>query len=176
MDKQRDKKTYLQKKSTLQMEEKVGEYCRQREIPINKAGNAETTEEIQLQVCLGHCYSPGGQYFKAQKSYETILELHLTQKSCYKTIPPLKSDGVLHPDPVDKVEILNKQFKMAFLSKSEITREVFKSNCNMRGNFETMPQIIITITEQGIQNCLKMSILTRHPYQITSLQDFLNKW
>lgn len=69
------------------------------------------------------------------------------------TIPPLKSDRVLHPDPVDNADILNKQFQLAFSSKSEITKEVFKSSYNMRGNFGTMQEI--NITEQGITKLLK---------------------
>lgn len=62
-------------------------------------------------------------------------------------IPPIKSDGALHQDSVDKADILYKQFQMAFSSKSEITTEIFKSSCNMRGDFETMPEI--NITEQA---------------------------
>lgn len=77
MDKQRPEKTYMyqQKRSCLQKEEKRGW---QWEVPNIKAGNAETAMEGLLAVCWGHCYSPGGQYFRARELYETILDLHQT--------------------------------------------------------------------------------------------------
>lgn len=38
------------------------------------------------------------------------------KRAVNNTIPPLKPDGVLHSDPVDKADILIKQFQMAFSS------------------------------------------------------------
>lgn len=83
-----------------------------------------------------------------------LLWTYIKQKKADDNIIP-ESDGALHQDSVDKADILNKQkitrlnkqFQMAFSSKSEITTEIFKSSCNMRGDFETMPEI--NITEQA---------------------------
>jgi hypothetical protein len=41
-------------------------------------------------------------------------------------IPPLKADGILHQDSKEKANILNKQFQMAFLTKTELSDESFK--------------------------------------------------
>lgn len=58
-------------------------------------------------------------------------------------IPPIKSDGALHQDSVDKADILNKQFQMAFSSKSEnnpakqaIPNDVFIEVRNNHRNFQ----------------------------------------
>lgn len=48
------------------------------------------------------------------------LRTYIKQKKADDNIiPPIKSDGALHQDSVDKADILNKQFQMAFSSKSE---------------------------------------------------------
>ena len=73
-------------------------------------------------------------------------------RSDSNTIPPLKADGILHPDSKDKANILNKQFQMAFSTKTELSDESFKNTCNMKWKFETMHDI--QITEEGITKLL----------------------
>jgi hypothetical protein len=75
------------------------------------------------------------------------------KRSDSNTIPPLKADGILHPDSKDKANILNKQFQMAFSNKTEISDEFFKNTCNMKLKFETMHDI--QITEEGVTKLLK---------------------
>jgi hypothetical protein len=75
------------------------------------------------------------------------------KRSDSNTIPLLKADGILHPDSKDKANILNKQFQMAFSTKTELSDESFKNTCNMKGKFETMHDI--HITEEGITKLLK---------------------
>ena len=68
------------------------------------------------------------------------------------TIPPLKSNGVLHSQSEEKANILNNQFQKAFSEKTEITNQEFKTRCEMQGNFPTMPDIFFT--ENGITKLL----------------------
>ena len=42
-----------------------------------------------------------------------------------KGITPLRSDGLLHSDPTDQSNILNKQFQSALSEKINITKEQF---------------------------------------------------
>ena len=53
------------------------------------------------------------------------------KKSDGNTIPPLKSEGILHEDPVDKANILNSQFQQAFTAKNSFTEAEFKEKCEM---------------------------------------------
>ena len=75
------------------------------------------------------------------------------KRSDRNTIPPLKADGILHPDSKDKANILNKQFQMAFSTKTEVSDESFKNTCNMKGKFESMHNI--QITEEGVTKLLE---------------------
>jgi hypothetical protein len=77
------------------------------------------------------------------------------KRSDSNTIPPLKADGILHPDSKDKANILNKQFQMAFSTKTEVSLSVesSKNTCNMKRKFETMHDI--QITEEGVTKLLK---------------------
>jgi hypothetical protein len=83
--------------------------------------------------------------------HETVLDIY--NRSDSNTIPPLKADGILHPDSKDKANILNKQFQMAFSTKTEVSDESFKNTCNMKGKFETMHDIQITM--EGVTKLLK---------------------
>ena len=77
-----------------------------------------------------------------------LFSSYIKHKRSDNNIPPLKSAGTLHLDSKDKANILNPQFQMAFLTKSETTKEEFKDRCNMAGNFPTIPDI--QITENGV--------------------------
>jgi hypothetical protein len=68
-------------------------------------------------------------------SYNFGLSYH--KRSDSNTIPPLKADGILHPDSKDKGNIQNKLFQMAFSTKTKLSDESFKNTCNMKGKFET---------------------------------------
>jgi len=48
------------------------------------------------------------------------------KRSDSNTIPPPKADEIIHPDSKDKVNILSKQFQMAFSTKIEVSDESFK--------------------------------------------------
>ena len=61
-----------------------------------------------------------------------------------KGITPLRSDGLLHSDPTDQSNILNKQFQSAFSEKINITKEQFNKKCQMNGQFPSAPEINIT--------------------------------
>ena len=51
------------------------------------------------------------------------------KRSDNNTIPPLKSDGILHSDSRDKAHILNNQFMKAFSTKSEVSMKSFSDTC-----------------------------------------------
>ena len=75
------------------------------------------------------------------------------KRSDNNTIPPLKSEGILHPDSRDKANILNNQFQKAFSTKSEVSNESLSNTCKMKGSYNTMPDI--QITEEGVNKLLK---------------------
>ena len=60
---------------------------------------------------------------KGSKTTTTYIK---HKRSDSNTIPPLKADGILHQDSKEKANILNKQFQMAFLTKTELSDESFK--------------------------------------------------
>jgi hypothetical protein len=74
------------------------------------------------------------------------------KKSDGNTIPPLKSNGVLHSQSEEKANILIKKFQKAFSEKTEITDQEFRTRCEMQGNFPTMSDIVFT--ENGITKLL----------------------
>ena len=74
------------------------------------------------------------------------------KKSDGNTIPPLKSNGVLHSQSEEKANILNNKFQKAFSEKTEITDQEFRTRCEMQGNFPTMSDIVFT--ENGITKLL----------------------
>lgn len=97
-----------------------------REVPNNKAGKAETAEELRptawqyiQDIVTPQAGSSTSEHWTWMKQLWTYIK---QKKADDNTIPPIKSNGVLHRDSVDKAGILDKQFKMAFSSKSEITR------------------------------------------------------
>jgi hypothetical protein len=45
------------------------------------------------------------------------------KRSDGRQIPPLKSEGLLHSEPVEKANILNNQFQNAFSKKTNISKE-----------------------------------------------------
>ena len=75
------------------------------------------------------------------------------ERSDNNTIPPLKSEGILHPGSKDKANILNNQFQKAFSTKSEVSNESLSNTCKMKGSYNTMPDI--QITEEGVNKLLK---------------------
>ena len=93
------------------------------------------TPEVDDRAGNGNCMKRFWTYIKHKRSDSN-------------TIPPLKTDGILHPDSKDKANILNKQFQMTFSTKTEVSDESFKNTCNMKGKFETMHDI--QITEEGV--------------------------
>jgi hypothetical protein len=98
------------------------------------------TPEVDDRAGNGNCMKQFWTYIKHKRSDSN-------------TIPPLKTDGILHPDSKDKANILNKQFQMTFSTKTEVSDESFKNTCNMKGKFETMHDI--QITEEGVTKLLK---------------------
>ena len=55
------------------------------------------------------------------------------KRSDGRQIPPLKSEGLLHSEPVEKANILNNQFQNAFSKKTNISKEEFSNLCKMQG-------------------------------------------
>ena len=80
------------------------------------------------------------------------------KRSDGSNIPPLKADGVIHPDSVDKANILNNQFKEAFSPKSDLSEEELNNRCTLSGNYPTIPDL--TITNNGI--CKLLNNLNPH--------------
>jgi hypothetical protein len=74
------------------------------------------------------------------------------KRSDDNTVPPLKSEGLLHSNPIDKADILNKQLQKAFSPKTNFTEEQSKSRCEMRWNYPIMEDINITVN--GIEQLL----------------------
>jgi hypothetical protein len=74
------------------------------------------------------------------------------KRSDGRQIPPLKSKGLLHSEPVEKANILNNQFQNAFSKKTSISEEEFSNRCKMQG---TTPEINdINITVSGMEKLL----------------------
>ena len=75
------------------------------------------------------------------ESHQNCMKRFLTyikhKRSDGSNIPPLKADGVLHPDSVDKANILNNQFKEAFSLKSDLSEEQLNNRCTLSGNYPT---------------------------------------
>ncbi|CAC5401893.1 unnamed protein product [Mytilus coruscus] len=57
------------------------------------------------------------------------------------SIPPFKSEGILHTESKDKANMLNSQFQKAFSSREDVTEKEFKDRYKMIGNFPNMPEI-----------------------------------
>ena len=68
-------------------------------------------------------------------------------------IPPLRSNGLLHPDSIGKANILNKQFQSAFSEKENFTDMEFKNRCDMTNNSHPSLQDL-NITENEITKLL----------------------
>ena len=68
------------------------------------------------------------------------------------SIPPLKSEEILHTESKDTANILNSQFQKAFSSTEDVTEKEFKDKCKMTGTYPTMPEI--NITENGVTKLL----------------------
>ena len=100
------------------------------------------------------------------KRFWTYIE---HKRSDNNTIPPLRSDGILHPDSRDKANILNNQFQKAFSTKSEVSNESFSNTCKMKGSYNTMPDI--QITEEGVNKLLKNLNPHKAPGQIILHQE-----
>ena len=65
-------------------------------------------------------------------------------------------DGKLYSHPLDKAELLNKQFQSVFTRSDEVSREEFNHSCRMSSSeddFSVMDDI--NITENGIRKLLK---------------------
>ena len=90
-----------------------------------------------------------GQY-NCMKKFWTFVK---HRRSDGTSIPPLKTDGVLHSDSKDKANILNNQFQQAFSEKTNITDKEFKNKCKIRGKFREIYDI--DITENGVLKLLK---------------------
>ena len=85
----------------------------------------------------------------SMKKFWTYIKHKRTESS---GISVLRSDGLLHSDPVKQATILNTQFQSAFSEKSEINAEEFKNKCGMQGSYPTAEDI--HITEIGIHKLL----------------------
>ncbi|KAK3082833.1 hypothetical protein FSP39_006608 [Pinctada imbricata] len=64
------------------------------------------------------------------------------RRSDGNSVPPLKRNGVLHPDPTDKANILNNQFQQAFSDSVNVTSEEFKQRCKMEGQYPEINDIV----------------------------------
>ena len=81
------------------------------------------------------------------------------KRSDGRQIPPLKSKGLLHSEPVEKANILNNQFQNAFSKKTNISKEDFSNRCKIQG---TTPEINnINITVSGVEKLLSKLNPTR---------------
>ena len=70
-------------------------------------------------------------------------------------VSSLKSKGKLYSHPLDKAELLNKQFQSVFISSDEVSREVFVHSCQMPSSEDDFPVMEdINITESGIRKLL----------------------
>ena len=84
------------------------------------------------------------------KRFWTFIKHRKSDGNC---IPPLKSGGLLHPEPVEKANILNAQFQQAFSEKVEVTKEEFSERCDMKGKYQHINDL--DITENGVRKLLK---------------------
>ena len=89
------------------------------------------------------------QPFSCMKKFWTFIK---HRRSDGSSIPPLKSDGILHSDSTEKANILNGQFQQAFSHKHDITEAEFKNKCKMQGKFKEIHNI--NITENGVLKLL----------------------
>ena len=82
----------------------------------------------------------------SMKRFWTVIK---HKKSDGNTIPPLKSNGVLHSQSEEKANILNNQFQKAFSEKTEITNQEIRTRSE---NFPTMSDIVFK--ENGMTKLL----------------------
>ena len=81
--------------------------------------------------------------YSSMKRFQTYMYIK-HKRTNRNGITPLRSDGLLHSDPTDQSNILNKQFQSAFSEKINITKEQFNKKCQMNGQFPSAPEINIT--------------------------------
>ena len=83
--------------------------------------------------------------------------IYVKHKKNGKTgVSSLRQDGKLYSHPVDKAELLNKQFQSVFSSSEEVSREDFSRNYKMptvESQFPVLDNINITLN--GITKLLK---------------------
>ena len=65
-----------------------------------------------------------GKRGNTMKRFWTLIK---HKRSHGRQIPPLKSEGLLHSEPVEKANILNNQFQNAFSKKTNISKEEFSN-------------------------------------------------
>ena len=71
-------------------------------------------------------------------------------------VSSLKKDRKLYSHPLDKAELLNKQFQSVFTRSDEVSREEFNHSCRMSSSEDYFPVMDdINITENGIRKLLK---------------------
>lgn len=79
------------------------------------------------------------------------------QRTDYNGIAPLRSEGILHTNPVNQATILNKQFQSAFSTKDTHTSDDLTKRCNMSGTFPTCEDLLIT------KNCVMKLLQKLNP-------------
>ena len=94
----------------------------------------------------------------ANKRFWTFIK---HKKSDGNFIPPLKSNGLLHPGSKEKANILNNQFQKAFSESIHYTTQDFKERCEMPGYYHDMPEI--HITEKGVLKLLMNLKVSKSP-------------
>ena len=101
---------------------------------------------------IGNIVTPneGDKDHGSMKCFWTYIKHRRTES---KGVAPLRNGGILHANPVDQANILNKQFQSAFSSKEDYDSDKFKSQCKMTGNYP--PADHLNITENGILKQLK---------------------
>jgi hypothetical protein len=84
------------------------------------------------------------------KRFWTYIKHKRKDKS---SISPLRAEGVLHTTPIEKANILNKQFQSVFSEKSHIPHDDFQRTHNMQGAFPDAENL--EITTPGVERLLR---------------------
>ena len=126
----------------------------QAEIPGDQAPSTPSTRQA-LWVYVESIVTPQEREaeYTSMKRFWTFIK---HKRSGNVGVSSLKKDRKLYSHPLDKAELLNKQFQSVFTRSDEVSRDEFNHSCRMSSPEDDFPVMDdINITENGIRKLLK---------------------
>ncbi|XP_062593499.1 uncharacterized protein LOC134254977 [Saccostrea cucullata] len=124
------------------------------EVIIEQQRQGTEIEKVKLEQILQRTDFQSEQECQKKEIDDLSSNLSKLEKlSDYERQNIIGSEGVLHANPTDQADVLNKQFQSVFSEKTHISTEEFTRDCPMSGKHPVAPELYIT--HNGILRLLK---------------------